>query len=72
MNIIGWVLFGVSFIFFLFQWVFLLFLTQTHERRTNTQDEKLNSLLGKIEWVLLMIVTILSSGVGLYIIKNFP
>jgi hypothetical protein len=70
MNIIGWVLFGVSFILFLSQWVFSF--TQTHDRETNTQDEKLNSLLGRIELVLLMIVTILSSGVGLYIIKNFP
>lgn len=81
MNIFGWVLFGVSFFFFVGLWFVLLDLKpktkeekeiiKKYEEERGIQGEVVNSLqnIGIILW---MLVTILSTGVGLYIIKNFP
>jgi len=81
MNIFGWVLFGVSFLFFVSLW-FVLFdliprtkeekeIIKKYEEERGIQGEVVDSLQN-IVISLWMLGTILSTGVGLYIIKNFP
>jgi hypothetical protein len=79
MNIFGWVLFGVSFFVFIGLWFVLLDLNQTRKNEIIKKYEEERGIQGEVVYslqnigiILWMLVTILSTGVGLYIIKNFP